>query len=108
MTVRIMNEILSPLIGFVREMSPCYGELYADVPKNASLKDLPVIDHATYWDASRRDRRSVMTGPQMDGVVLKTGGKTEKVVVRGPLVLIALTFFQRHDFAAKDNLLLSG
>lgn len=68
--------MLLDLIRLARERAPFYEQLYRDLPADASLADLPIIDSAAYWAAHRAHRDHVLTGPLMDGVVLNSGGTT--------------------------------
>ena len=64
------------LISLAREKSPFYRQLYAELPPQPSLRDLPVIDQEEFWQAHQQDRQSVLTGRQTDGIVLNSGGTT--------------------------------
>ncbi|ELQ40556.1 hypothetical protein M0657_010189 [Pyricularia oryzae] len=73
---------LRELIEHVRQNSPFYSEQWRDVvlPQDADddelLRALPVTDHKAYWEANTcRDSR-VLTAPQGDGIIFKTGGTT--------------------------------
>ena len=64
-------------IRFVREQSPFYRELYAHLPDGVSdLSALPLTDHTAYWAANTLNASRVLTGPHLDGIVIKTGGTT--------------------------------
>lgn len=67
---------LLPLIHLARTRAPYYQRLYRDLPPDAALADLPVVDVPAYWAAHRADRAAVLTGPLVDGVVLNSGGTT--------------------------------
>ncbi|OZM74585.1 hypothetical protein CFN78_05600 [Amycolatopsis antarctica] len=67
---------LDPLVGFVRENSPFYKELYADLPAAPALSDLPLVDHGAYWAANGLHDNRLLTGEHQGGIVLKTGGTT--------------------------------
>ena len=68
---------LAELVHFVRERSPFYRRLYADVPAGAGLADLPIVDHAEFWRANTVHDNRLLTGPLVDGIVYKTGGTTQ-------------------------------
>ncbi|MER5639086.1 phenylacetate--CoA ligase family protein [Kitasatospora sp. NPDC002227] len=71
------DQTITELVRYVREHSPFYRELYADLPDGAaSLTDLPLIDHTAFWDAHGISDSRLLTGPQTDGIVIKTGGTT--------------------------------
>jgi len=72
-----MNRRLWELIRFARERSPYYRELYRDVPEESrTLSDYPVIEQERFWEANARFGEGVLTAPQTDGIVLKSGGTT--------------------------------
>ena len=64
------------LVAFARAQSPFYRQLYAHLPDNPVLVDLPVIDQTEFWNAHQRDRREVLTAALTYGVVLNSGGST--------------------------------
>jgi phenylacetate-CoA ligase len=64
------------LIKLVREKSPFYKKLYADLPDDAKLTDLPVLSLEEFWKANGLKNNTVLTGPMHDGVVFKSGGTT--------------------------------
>jgi phenylacetate-CoA ligase len=72
------GKIMTPaeLIRFVRARSPFYRTLYAGLPKNARLSDLPVLSQEEFWNANGLEDNRVLTGPMRDGVVFKSGGTT--------------------------------
>lgn len=83
---------LRELIEHVRQNSPFYSEQWRDVvlPQDADddelLRALPVTDHKAYWEANTcRDSR-VLTAPQGDGIIFKTGG--EKRTIRFTLTQV--------------------
>jgi len=68
---------LDELVAYVREHSPFFKTLYARVPQaGAELTDLPILDQADYWDANGLKDNRILTGPQADGIVFKSGGTT--------------------------------
>lgn len=60
----------------IARSSPYYEELYRNIPPGTPLERLPLTDYQLYWAAYNADPNNVMTGRQIDGVVMKTGGKT--------------------------------
>jgi phenylacetate-CoA ligase len=67
---------LSSIVALAREGSPFYRKLYAHLPEDPALTDLPVLDQAEFWSAHQRDRREVLTAPLTGGIVLNSGGTT--------------------------------
>ena len=64
------------LIAYARAHAPFYQQLYAHLPEAPKFADLPIIDPTAYWNAHARDRRELLTGTQLDGFVLNSGGTT--------------------------------
>ncbi len=67
---------VSEIISFAREHSTYYADLYKDVPQNASLKELPLVDQKHFWAHCDKDGGTVATGKHTDGQVFKSGGTT--------------------------------
>lgn len=67
-----INEIIS----YTRENSKYYAELYKDVPENASLEELPLVDQDHFWAHCDKNGGTVATRPQTDGQIFKSGGTT--------------------------------
>lgn len=67
---------VSALVDLVRERSPYYRELYAELPPAPDLTDLPIVDHAGYWAANTLRDNRLHTGEHVGGLVFKTGGTT--------------------------------
>lgn len=74
MSVKIysVNEIIS----YARKNSEYYANLYKNIPENAPLQELPLIDQDDFWANCDRFGGSVATRPQTDGQVFKSGGTT--------------------------------
>ncbi|KAK6225186.1 AMP-dependent synthetase/ligase [Colletotrichum tabaci] len=72
---------LTDLLEFVRLNSPYYAKSWKacwaekDQPV-VSLRDLPVVDHESFWEANTCLNSKVITSKQKDGIVFKTGGTT--------------------------------
>ncbi|AUG81709.1 AMP-dependent synthetase [Kitasatospora sp. MMS16-BH015] len=65
------------LIRFVRDRSPFYTDLYADLPAEVDrLTDLPVVDQSAFWAANTLTGNRVLTGSLDEAVVFRTGGTT--------------------------------
>jgi phenylacetate-CoA ligase len=69
---------LEELVGFSRQNSPFFANLYKDVPlKGYTLNDLPLIDISDYWKMERGiSEWSVLTGPVGSSIVFRSGGTT--------------------------------
>ena len=67
---------VSELVAFARANSPFYRDLYAGLPEQVALTDLPLIDHSAFWAANTVHDNTLRTGPHTDGIVFKTGGTT--------------------------------
>ena len=64
------------IIKFARENSPYYKELYKNIPENATLEQLPLIDQKDFWNNCDKHGGKVATAKQTDGQVFKSGGTT--------------------------------
>ena len=64
------------LVAHARAECPFYRGLYADVPADPCLTDLPAVDRTAYWDAHQRDRAAILTAPHRSGIVISSGGTT--------------------------------
>ena len=64
------------IIQYARENSEYYRNLYKDLPKEATLEQLPFVVQDDFWAHCDKNGGSVATGPQMDGQVFKSGGTT--------------------------------
>ncbi|GLZ30015.1 phenylacetate-coenzyme A ligase [Lentzea sp. NBRC 105346] len=71
-----VQDVLRSLVEHARGNSPFYKELYAELPADWTLADLPIIDQASFWAANTLQDNQVMTGPHTNGIVFKTGGTT--------------------------------
>lgn len=69
-------DTLREIIRVARQRAPFFERLYRDLPEQASLRDLPILDVADFWAAHREGREQVLTAPLLDGVVLNSGGTT--------------------------------
>ncbi|NBH03507.1 phenylacetate--CoA ligase family protein [Amycolatopsis sp. SID8362] len=68
---------LSELVAFARTYSPYYAWHYAGLPARiTSVEQLPMLDHTAFWNSDRVVGNQLLTGPQIDGIVIKTGGTT--------------------------------
>lgn len=71
----IMDSATTATIRHARSAAPYFTTLYSKLPADVTLDDVPITDHASYWAASVADPSLVRTGPHLDGVVMRTGGK---------------------------------
>ncbi|MBQ4068774.1 MAG: phenylacetate--CoA ligase family protein [Lachnospiraceae bacterium] len=67
---------LNEIIKHARTNSPYYKELYRDIPENATLEELPLINQSDFWDNCDKHGGKVATFTQHDGQVFKSGGTT--------------------------------
>lgn len=67
-----VNEIIS----YARKNSNYYAELYKDIPEDASLEELPLVDQDDFWAHCDKNGGTVATRPQTDGQIFKSGGTT--------------------------------
>lgn len=72
----IVHYSLDAIVATARQLSPYYRELYAGLPSQPTLAELPVVEQKAFWAANTiRDNR-LLTGPMHDGIVFKSGGTT--------------------------------
>lgn len=68
---------LHHLLSYVREHSPFYRQLYADIADgNRCLQDHPLLPAAAFWQANGIEHNQVMTQALADGITFKSGGST--------------------------------
>jgi len=71
-----MSYDLQFLVNLAKSCSPFYKKLYAELPQNFKLQDIPVIDPLVFDEAVRDPmNNSLLTRPER-GLVLKSGGTT--------------------------------
>ncbi|KAF4806428.1 Phenylacetate-coenzyme A ligase [Colletotrichum siamense] len=74
------NRDLAELLEFVRLNSSYYAKFWESrgVQKEAtvSLRDLPTVDHESFWESNTCLNSQVITSKQKDGIIFKTGGTT--------------------------------
>lgn len=71
---KLVEGPLRDLMRFAKQNSPFYSSLYQDVDLDTDsleIKDVPVVEHSAYWSGKER----VLTGPEIDGVIMRTGGR---------------------------------
>ncbi|MDX3714530.1 AMP-binding protein [Streptomyces europaeiscabiei] len=94
-------DALTELVAFVRQHSPYYRDLYAQVPAGpVVLEDLPVLNHESFWGANTAHDSRVLTGPLTDGIVFKSGGTTTepKLSVYTRQELLGMSRLQGNGF----------
>ena len=68
---------LGELIAFVRTHSPYYAQALKTVPHDVtSVEDLPLVDVDAFWKANNLKPSQIMTGPLVDGCIMRSGGST--------------------------------
>lgn len=67
---------LKEIIQFARNNSEYYAKLYKDIPADAELQELPLIDPDDFWKNCDKDGGTVATGKHTDGQIFKSGGTT--------------------------------
>lgn len=76
-TRRDLNPRLEVLVAEAKQNSPFSGKLYSEMVTDGqiALTELPLVDHSKYSASYHDSERSVMTSCQIDGILMKTGGK---------------------------------
>lgn len=64
------------IIAHARKNSEYYRRLYKDIPENATLEQLPLVDQEDFWKNCDKFGGSVATFKQEDGQIFKSGGTT--------------------------------
>lgn len=73
----VSEQAISELIEFVQANSPYYAHTWRDIKGDGiSLSDIPVVDHASFWESNTCRNSKVVTSQQTDGIIFKTGGKS--------------------------------
>lgn len=67
---------VNEIIDFARKNSKYYADLYKDLPEEATLEMLPLIDQKDFWDHCDKHGGTIATGIQRDGQIFKSGGTT--------------------------------
>ena len=68
---------LGEMIAFVRTHSPYYAQSLKNVPHDVTrVEDLPLVDVDAFWKANVLKPSQVMTGPFVDGCMMRSGGST--------------------------------
>lgn len=67
---------LKEIINFARKNSAYYADLYKDIPEDAPLEMLPLINQNDFWNHCDKFGGTVATRQQTDGQIFKSGGTT--------------------------------
>lgn len=67
---------LNEIISIARTKSKYYADLYKDIPEDAKLEDLPLIDQGDFWKHCDKFGGTVATEKQTNGQIFKSGGTT--------------------------------
>ena len=67
---------LDEIISYARKNSKYYADLYENIPENAPLEKLPLIEQDHFWTHCDQNGGTVATRPQTDGQIFKSGGTT--------------------------------
>ncbi len=67
---------LNEIISIARKNSKYYADLYKDIPEDATLEMLPLIDQSDFWKHCDKSGGTVATRKQSDGQIFKSGGTT--------------------------------
>ncbi len=62
------------LYQFAKKNSPFYKDLYKNLSAQPKIEELPLIDSSQFWPMNAPIKNQVLTGPQKDGIVFKSGG----------------------------------
>lgn len=67
---------LDEIIIYARENSKYYADLYRDIPEDASLEQLPLINQDDFWSNCDESGGTIATRKHEDGQIFKSGGTT--------------------------------
>lgn len=67
---------LNEIISIARTKSKYYADLYKDIPEDAKLEALPLIDQGDFWKHCDKFGGTVATEKQTNGQIFKSGGTT--------------------------------
>ena len=67
---------LKEIINFARKNSAYYADLYKDIPEDAPLEMLPLINQNDFWNHCDKFGGTVATRQQTNGQIFKSGGTT--------------------------------
>lgn len=67
---------LKEIINFARKNSAYYADLYKDIPEDAPLAMLPLINQNDFWNHCDKFGGTVATRQQTNGQIFKSGGTT--------------------------------
>lgn len=67
---------LDEIISYARKNSKYYADLYENIPENAPLEKLPLIEQDHFWTHCDQNGGTVATRTQTDGQIFKSGGTT--------------------------------
>lgn len=71
-----IEQAIIELVEFVQANSPFYAHAWRDIGGGVrSLSNIPVVDHASFWESNTCRNSKVVTSQQTDGIIFKTGGK---------------------------------
>lgn len=66
---------IGELIRFTKANSSYYAHAWRDIDDDhISLCNIPVVDHASFWESNTCRNSTVLTSQQTDGIIFKTGG----------------------------------
>ncbi|KAK8113306.1 hypothetical protein PG984_013832 [Apiospora sp. TS-2023a] len=97
---RATNAAIGELIRFTKANSPYYAHAWRHLDDDdISLSNIPVVDHANFWESNTCRNSTVLTSQQRDGIIFKTGGTTAHPKV---------SFYSHDELASVGKQLAEG
>ncbi|KAK8012846.1 hypothetical protein PG991_010221 [Apiospora marii] len=91
---------IGELLRFTKANSPYYAHAWRDIDDDhLSLSNIPVVDHASFWESNTCRNSTVLTSQQKDGIIFKTGGTTAHPKV---------SFYSHAELASVSKQLAEG
>ncbi|KAF5024652.1 hypothetical protein F66182_3274 [Fusarium sp. NRRL 66182] len=72
------SRVTADVVSFVREHSPFYKSTLGHLPPNTPLSEIPLTDADEFWKQASAQDTSVLTGPFVDGLVMRSAGSTSE------------------------------
>lgn len=73
-----MQEPVLDLIRYAKRHSKYFAALYKDIDldrPDLELKSVPVLNQTEFWNKNYMKDGFVLSSPQMDGAIIRSGGK---------------------------------
>lgn len=72
------DRVTADVVSFVRKHSPYYRSSLGHLPEGVPLAQIPLTDSDDFWKQAASYDANVLTGPFVDGLVMRSGGSTSE------------------------------